>query len=105
MTRQVWLVTLTLAFGAPGAVAGQDPLTLDAAVNAALSQNTSLRAARAASDEAAAQVTGARSGFFPRVSFTDSWQRGDQPVFVHFQRTEARRFDDHRDTPLRLTHA
>jgi outer membrane protein len=75
----------------PG-VAGQEPLTLDRAVSAALAQNASLRASRAGVEEAAARVTEARSGLFPRLSVTESWQRGDQPVFVFSSLLSARRF-------------
>ena len=92
MARQLWLRTLALLFLSPLPLAGQEPLTLDAAVKAALDQNASLRAARAASAEAAARVTEARSGWFPRVSFAESWQRSDQPVFVFSSLLAARRF-------------
>lgn len=77
---------------APCGVNGQDLLTLDRAVTAALAQNASLRASRSASAEAAAHITEARSGLFPRVSFVESWQRGDQPVFVFSSLLSARRF-------------
>jgi hypothetical protein len=36
----------------------------------------------AAEREAARRVTRARAGYWPRVDVTESWQRGDQPVFV-----------------------
>jgi outer membrane protein len=91
MTRQAWFVVLALA-ASPSSAAAQEPLTLDQAVQAALAQNASLRAARAAIAEADAHVTEARSGFFPRLSFAESWQRGDQPVFVFSSLLSARRF-------------
>jgi outer membrane protein len=91
MTRHVWLVALMLAGWPPGAAA-QEPLTLDQAVQRALAQNASLRAIRAGRDEADAQHTQARSGFFPRLTFTESWQRGDQPVFVFSSLLSARQF-------------
>ena len=96
MTRQAWLVVLALvvlALAVPlSSAAAQEPLTLDRAVQAALTQNASLRAARAARAEATAQIGETRSGFFPRVTFTESWQRGDQPVFVFSSLLSARRF-------------
>lgn len=82
---------MTLAASSSSAV-GQEPLTLDAAVQAALAGNASLQAARASRDEADAQAGAARSGFFPRVTFTESWQRGDQPVFVFSSLLSARQF-------------
>ena len=72
--------------------AAQEPLTVDAAVQASIAHNASLRAARAAVDEAAARVTEARSGFYPRFSLSESWQRGDQPVFVFGSLLSSRTF-------------
>ena len=91
MTLQGWLVVFALAAPLSSADA-QEPLTLDRAVQAALTQNASLRAARAARAEATAQIGETRSAFFPRVTFTESWQRGDQPVFVFSSLLSARRF-------------
>jgi outer membrane protein len=70
----------------------QDDLTLDAALREALSQNAALRAARAGAAEASEYVGDARASWFPRVSFTESWQRSDQPVFVFSSRLGARQF-------------
>ena len=89
MTCRILVIVLALA---PAAALAQEPLTLDGAVTAALAHNASLRAARAGVDEAAAHASEARSGFFPRISVTESWQRGDQPVFVFSSLLSARRF-------------
>lgn len=91
MTRHAWFVVLMFAAWPSGAAA-QEPLTLDAAVQSALTQNASLRALRAGRDEADAHSTEARSAFFPRLTFTESWQRGDQPVFVFSSLLSARQF-------------
>ena len=71
---------------------GQGVLTLDRAVHDALAHNRGLAAARAGTDEADAQVALTRSRYFPRASFVESWQRGDQPVFVFSSLLSARRF-------------
>jgi outer membrane protein TolC len=93
MRRIALLLVLALTIGVPSRVwAGQEPLTLDQALQATLDQNASLRAVRAAASEAEAQVTVARSVFFPRVSFNESWQRGNQPGFVFSSLLSARRF-------------
>lgn len=92
MVRCRGVVGLALILALPARVAGQESLTLDRALSAALAQNASLRASRAGVEEAAARVTEARSGLFPRVSVTESWQRGDQPVFVFSSLLSARRF-------------
>src|SRR6266508_3843407 len=92
MVRGGCLLALALLLALPSRVVGQEPLTLDRALSAALAHNASLRASRAGVDEAAARVTEARSGLFPRFSVTESWQRGDQPVFVFSSLLSARRF-------------
>jgi outer membrane protein TolC len=95
MGRYVFLaaiVFLTIAPDGAAAQQSQGALTLDRAVAAALSQNASLRATRSASAETAAHVTEARAAFFPRVSFVEGWQRGDQPVFVFSSLLSSRRF-------------
>src|SRR6266545_3858777 len=92
MARCRCLLALALFLALPSRVVGQEPLTLDRALSAALAQNASLRASRAGVDEAAAHVTEARSGLFPRFSVTESWRRGDQPVFVFSSLLSARRF-------------
>lgn len=58
----------------------------------AVARNASLRAARSAVDEAGERVTQAKSDFYPRVSVSETWQRGDQPVFVFSSLLSARRF-------------
>jgi outer membrane protein TolC len=77
---------------APLTGGAQEPLTVDRAVQAALAQNAGLRAARAGVDEASSSATAVRSGFFPRISISESWQRGDEPVFVFSSLLSARRF-------------
>lgn len=77
----------------PATVAhAQTPLTLDAALAAALAQNPTVAAARAQADRAAAEVTTARGHWFPRVTMTESIQRGDQPVFAFGALLSARQF-------------
>ena len=70
----------------------QEPLTVDRAVQAALGQNASLRATRAAVTEADARIAEVHSGWYPRLSVTETWQRGDQPVFVFSSLLAAREF-------------
>jgi len=72
--------------------AAQDTLTLERCIGEALAHNPGLTAARAGAEEAGARRDEARAAYFPRVSFTESWQRGDQPVFVFGALLSARRF-------------
>ena len=91
MTRYAWFVLLMLVAPSWRAQA-QEPLTLDRAIGAALINNASLRAARASGAEADAHVGEARSGFFPRLTLSESWQRSNQPVFVFSSLLAARQF-------------
>lgn len=66
----------------PRPLAAQEMLTLDQAVAAALANNALMRAAKAGEREAAAHVEEARAGYLPRVDYIESWQRGNDPVYV-----------------------
>jgi len=68
------------------------PLTLERAVQDALAQNPSLRAARAGGDAAAAAERAAKALLYPRVTIAESWQRSNQPVFVFSTLLASRRF-------------
>jgi len=91
MTSRAALATLLITLCSHLA-AGQDVLPLDRAVRDGLEHNRAISAARSGADEAAARQDEARSRFFPRVSVTESWQRGDQPVFVFSSLLSARQF-------------
>jgi outer membrane protein TolC len=66
----------------PVEVRAQERLPLPQAIAAVLTANPDVVAASAATQEAAQQAPQARAGFLPRLDFTQSWQRGNQPVFV-----------------------
>jgi outer membrane protein len=66
----------------PVAAAAQSPLSLPDAIARARAQAHDARALAAAEAEARHRVTQARAGYLPRVDVTETWQRGDQPVFV-----------------------
>jgi outer membrane protein len=63
----------------PGAL---EPLSLKDAVRLAMVKNQVVAASDAGEHEAASKIAEARSGFFPKVSYTESWARSDNPVFV-----------------------
>lgn len=67
-------------------------LPLDDVIRQALAGNAGLRGAKAGVDETSAHVDAARAARFPRVSVSESWQRGDQPVFVFSTLLASRRF-------------
>ena len=60
----------------------QSPLSLSEAIARAKARNPDVGAAAAAEREAAERVTQARGGYFPKVDVAESWQRGNNPVFV-----------------------
>jgi outer membrane protein TolC len=80
------------AFTAPALACAQSTLSLDEATAAALSGNRSLQAARSSVGEAQSGVREAQSAFYPRITIAESWQRGDQPVFVFSSLLSSRRF-------------
>ena len=67
---------------AAGQAAAQSPLTLDEAIARAVKQNPASRGAAAAQREASERARLARAGWLPRLDLTETWQRGNQPVFV-----------------------
>lgn len=60
----------------------QDPMSLKDAVSFALAKNKSIEASGAAEKAAESRVTEARAGFLPKVNYSESWTRSDNPVFV-----------------------
>jgi outer membrane protein len=63
--------------------AAQDPvLSLGDAVRLAVGQNKSIEASTAARKAAEMRVSQARSGRLPKVNYSESWTRSDNPVFV-----------------------
>lgn len=92
MLRHVLLAAALLPVSSP--VWAQDALTLREAIDQALARNPSVRAARAAEDEASARVRQARAGFFPRIDVIEAWQGGNQPVFVFGSLLAQQRFTE-----------
>lgn len=60
----------------------QDPMSLKDAVHVALDRNKSVEASVAARKAAESRVAAARSGALPKVNYSESWTRSDNPVFV-----------------------
>ena len=74
-------ILLILLLGPP--VGAQDAgMSLNDAVRLALDKNKSIAAAGAADKAADTRISGARSGFLPKVNYSESWARSDNPVFV-----------------------
>ncbi len=71
---------LLLALAAP--LLAQDALTLRDAVRLALKENQAIAATNAEVSASAAHVDEARGARLPKVNFSESWARSDNPVFV-----------------------
>jgi outer membrane protein TolC len=60
----------------------QDPMSLKEAVHLALNGNKSVEASDASRKAAESRIAEARSGNLPKVNYSESWARSDNPVFV-----------------------
>ena len=60
----------------------EDPMSLKDAVRLALDKNKSVEASRAAQRVAESRIAEARGGALPKVNYSESWTRSDNPVFV-----------------------
>jgi outer membrane protein TolC len=85
---------LSLAFGAAllPASAAQTPLSLPDAVRLALERHPSLEAAAAQGKAAESRIGQARAGFLPRVTYNESFQTSNNPVFAFGTLLTQRRF-------------
>lgn len=76
----VALVIFVMLFAVP--VWAQDPMSLKEAVKTALQKNRSIEASSAAQRAAESRIQEARGGFLPKVNYSESWSRSDNPIFV-----------------------
>jgi outer membrane protein len=73
-------------------VAAQTPLSLTDAIARAQAQNPDAGSSAALEREAARRSTQAQAGYWPKIDLIESWQRGNQPVFVFGSRLAQRQF-------------
>jgi outer membrane protein TolC len=92
MIRRAAIYALSGALGLAAPALAQAPLTLGEAVERARRQNPVARSAEVSEREAAQRVTQARAGYWPQVDLVESWQRGNQPVFVFSSLLSQRQF-------------
>jgi len=60
----------------------QEPLSLRDAVKLALRENKAIAATNAGLRASAARIDEARAGWLPKLNYSESWARSDNPVFV-----------------------
>ncbi|MEO8028667.1 MAG: TolC family protein, partial [Bryobacteraceae bacterium] len=61
---------------------GQQALSVQDAVSAALQHNPAIQASGAAIRAASERAKGASAGYLPKLNYSESWTRSDNPVFV-----------------------
>ena len=83
---------LLIVIGLPVPAAAQTPLTLTDAIARARAQNPDARSSAAVEREAAQRMAQARAAYWPKVDVAESWQRGNQPVFVFSSLLAQRQF-------------
>jgi outer membrane protein len=88
---KVLAVVIFLIAGTPALVA-ETPLTLADAVATALEKSPTRKAAMFHQQAAAAGIKETRASLLPQLSFSESYQRGNDPVFVFGSKLRQQRF-------------
>lgn len=73
---------LPLIFALAVLASGQEAISLKDAVRQAMQRSKVIVASGASKDAATARISQAKSGLFPKVNYSESWARSDNPVFV-----------------------
>lgn len=92
MIRRLATYLLVAVLGLSAPAAAQTPLSLTEAIARARAQNPDAGSSAAAEREAAQRVTQSRAAYLPRLDVVESWQRGNQPVFVFSSLLAQRQF-------------
>lgn len=87
ISTTVLFLSILLTLGHLPAFAGEKSgpaydLTLSEAIATSLAKNPQIAASRSGVNAAAAKITEARSGFFPRVNLSESFQRTTNPMWA-----------------------
>jgi outer membrane protein TolC len=88
MKRTLLVLVLSLP------AAAQGPMSLKDAVRIALDKNKSMEASTAARNSAESRIREARAGALPKVNYSESWTRSDNPVFVFSSLLTQRQFGE-----------
>jgi outer membrane protein TolC len=86
------MFALLAAAVAPAPAEAQTRLSLAEAIARAQSRNLDARSVESAERQAAHRVTQARAGYLPSLDVSETWQRGNQPVFVFSSLLAQRQF-------------
>jgi outer membrane protein len=85
-------IYLLVALGLAVSASAQTPLTVTEAIARARAQNPDAGSSAAVERETAQRIRQARAGYLPKVDVVESWQRGNQPVFVFSSLLAQRQF-------------
>lgn len=94
----------TLLFLIVPPLLAQQSVTLKEVVAQALTKNPSLEAASARLKAADARIAASKSGYLPRLSYQESFQAGNNPVFVFSSKLTQRQFTQSDFAIDRLVH-
>ncbi|MBZ5610337.1 MAG: TolC family protein [Acidobacteriia bacterium] len=75
-------ISLAIALAGLPRLWAQSPLSLAEAVQTGLEHNPAIEASSAGKDAAQSRIQSARSGLLPKLTYSESYQRSDNPVFV-----------------------
>jgi outer membrane protein TolC len=92
MFGEEFMRLIALLTGLASLALAQDPLTLEDAVKEALANHPSLEAAKADVAAADARIGQAKTGYLPHATYTEYFQRANQPVFAFGALLNQRRF-------------
>lgn len=95
MLRTLWIPAVLVLLVVPEPAVAQPappPLTLETAVAEAFAHNRALQGSRQAARAAEHVSAAARAAWLPRVSVSETWQRGNQPVYVFSSLLASRQF-------------
>lgn len=84
----------TLLGTAAAAAAQETPLTIRDAVELAMKKSHTIEGSQAETDSQKAKVAEAASGRLPKVNYTESWTRSNNPVFVFSSLLTQRQFTE-----------
>jgi len=87
--KRIWILFLSVS-----ASRAQDPLSIQDAIRAALQGNPAVSASGQAILTAKARTKGASSGNLPKLNYSESWTRSDNPVFVFSSLLTQHRFSE-----------
>src|SRR5437764_8273240 len=86
------MLLLLVWWSLPGGA--QDPISIKDAVHLALGKSKSVEASVAAGKAAESRTAEARGGNLPKVNYSESWARSDNPVFVFSSLLTQHRFGE-----------